>query len=86
VRDRLLGGAGRDSLWGGLGADQLRDSRDRVHAGPGDDVVYESVDMYADEIWCGDGRDTVVVSDVLLAGSAPNVFHSCEVYRSDLPR
>jgi hypothetical protein len=49
-------------------------------------VVYESVDMYADEIWCGDARDTVVVSDVLLAGSAPNVFHSCEVYRSDLPR
>jgi hypothetical protein len=77
--DQLFGGGGSDQLFGEAGDDRIvgGTGRDRVAAGTGADSV-EVRDGLRDEVWCGDGRDTV-------KADRRDVLHACEEVRRAAP-
>lgn len=58
--DRFFGSEASDRIFGEGGNDTLRgrEGRDQLVGGPGDDSI-DAVDGAIDEVWCGEGYDTV---------------------------
>lgn len=74
--DRLSGGVGNDEMYGGSGNDTLNGDSgvDRLYGGSGGDTIDSSGDATIDVVDCGDGTDTVTISEA----GGPDVTFECE--------
>ncbi|MEV7429923.1 hypothetical protein AB0N29_09925 [Nocardioides sp. NPDC092400] len=97
--DVIVGGAGADQVWadpdgvddlvltGGGDDHALVYGGDRMRAGAGDDVIRPtSVNPRRMEIWCGPGRDEVLLpngGDVGEPDPTRPIVHDCEVVKID---
>jgi Ca2+-binding RTX toxin-like protein len=83
--DIMSGDDGKDVLRGGSGDDRISggNGQDEIFAGSGDDFVVAGDDKSADEVNCGLGNDTAILSGPdHQAGSQGN--KTCEHVRSHL--
>ena len=83
--DIINGDEGKDVLRGGSGDDRITggNGQDEIFSGSGDDFVVAGNDKSADEVSCGQGNDTAILSGPdHQAGSQGN--KTCEHVRSHL--
>ncbi len=74
--NRLSGAGGNDEMYGGSGNDALKGGSgvDRLYGGSGSDTIDGGGDAQIDVVDCGDGTDTVIISEV----GGPDVTFECE--------
>jgi len=63
--DRIFGGPGDDGIRGGDGPDTIRGGlgEDRMAGGTGNDLILAAGDGAIDRIFCGEGRQDLVIVD-----------------------
>lgn len=74
--DQMFGGPGDDEMYGGSGKDTIggQEGVERIYGGSGDDTIDSSGDAQIDVVDCGDGTDTVTISEV----GGDDVTFECE--------
>lgn len=71
-RDILRGGTGNDTLYGNRGNDKIYGSsgNDKLFGGNGNDWLNPGSNTSFDNVWAGNGDDTVVLSDISVGYAA----------------